>query len=149
MTTCRRLCASNAGRVSEWPKEHAWKACVRATVPWVRIPSLPPEERRSDFVVWPFLFSQKSERFEHLGSGEAFGQSENYPVPFIRILLDVLGPIDVVPEVVRADLAQLAAVYVAIIYRFVDLFGYFRIFGEVADDDIHPSMTIRTTIIVS
>ena len=30
------------GSVSEWFKEHAWKACVRATVPEVRILSLPP-----------------------------------------------------------------------------------------------------------
>ena len=28
--------------MSEWFKEHAWKACVRATVPEVRILSLPP-----------------------------------------------------------------------------------------------------------
>ena len=31
--------------MSEWLKEHAWKACVRATVPWVRIPSSPPSIR--------------------------------------------------------------------------------------------------------
>ena len=30
------------GEVSEWPKEHAWKACVRGTVPRVRIPPSPP-----------------------------------------------------------------------------------------------------------
>ena len=28
--------------MSEWFKEHAWKACVRVTVPEVRILSLPP-----------------------------------------------------------------------------------------------------------
>ncbi len=28
--------------MSEWLKEHAWKACVRVTVPWVRIPLSPP-----------------------------------------------------------------------------------------------------------
>ncbi len=33
------------GSVSEWFKEHAWKACVRATVPEVRILSLPPKSR--------------------------------------------------------------------------------------------------------
>ena len=31
-----------AGEVSEWLKEHAWKACVRVTVPRVRIPPSPP-----------------------------------------------------------------------------------------------------------
>ena len=30
------------GEVSEWLKEHAWKACVRGTVPRVRIPPSPP-----------------------------------------------------------------------------------------------------------
>ncbi len=30
------------GEVSEWFKEHAWKACVRETVPRVRIPPSPP-----------------------------------------------------------------------------------------------------------
>ena len=30
------------GEVSEWPKEHAWKACVGGTLPWVRIPPSPP-----------------------------------------------------------------------------------------------------------
>ena len=29
------------GEVTEWPKVHAWKACVRATVPRVRIPPSP------------------------------------------------------------------------------------------------------------
>jgi len=31
-----------AGEVSEWLKEHAWNACVRESVPWVRIPPSPP-----------------------------------------------------------------------------------------------------------
>jgi hypothetical protein len=28
--------------MAEWLKAHAWKACVRETVPWVRIPLSPP-----------------------------------------------------------------------------------------------------------
>lgn len=32
----------NIGEVAEWSNAHAWKACVLATVPWVRIPSSPP-----------------------------------------------------------------------------------------------------------
>ena len=28
--------------MSEWLKEHAWKACVGETLPWVRIPPSPP-----------------------------------------------------------------------------------------------------------
>src|SRR5258708_39394334 len=30
------------GEMSEWLKEHAWKACVGETLPWVRIPLSPP-----------------------------------------------------------------------------------------------------------
>ena len=29
------------GRVAEWFKAQAWKACVRESVPWVRIPPRP------------------------------------------------------------------------------------------------------------
>ena len=31
--------------MSEWLKEHAWKACVGETLPWVRIPLSPPAFR--------------------------------------------------------------------------------------------------------
>ncbi|CUX28059.1 conserved hypothetical protein [Agrobacterium sp. NCPPB 925] len=30
------------GQVAEWFKAHAWNACVRESVPWVRIPPCPP-----------------------------------------------------------------------------------------------------------
>src|SRR5437870_175057 len=30
--------------MSEWLKEHAWKACVGETLPWVRIPLSPPTQ---------------------------------------------------------------------------------------------------------
>ena len=32
----------NLGEVAERSKAHAWKACMRETVSWVRIPSSPP-----------------------------------------------------------------------------------------------------------
>src|SRR5688572_3981964 len=32
--------------MSEWLKEHAWKACVGETLPWVRIPLSPPASYR-------------------------------------------------------------------------------------------------------
>lgn len=35
------------GEMAEWLKAHAWKACVRETVPWVRIPLSPPFARFS------------------------------------------------------------------------------------------------------
>src|SRR5262245_12185504 len=31
--------------MSEWLKEHAWKACVGETLPWVRIPLSPPDSK--------------------------------------------------------------------------------------------------------
>src|ERR1039458_1107511 len=34
------------GGVAEWLKAHAWKACLRETVTWVRIPLPPPPSRR-------------------------------------------------------------------------------------------------------
>ena len=38
---CGKMVAT--GEVSEWLKEHAWKACMRATVSGVRIPISSPE----------------------------------------------------------------------------------------------------------
>ena len=35
------------GEMSEWLKEHAWKACVGETLPWVRIPLSPPDFARA------------------------------------------------------------------------------------------------------
>jgi hypothetical protein len=34
------------GGMAEWLKAHAWKACIRATVSWVRIPLPPPASMR-------------------------------------------------------------------------------------------------------
>jgi hypothetical protein len=31
-----------SGGMAEWLKAHAWKACIRETVSWVRIPLPPP-----------------------------------------------------------------------------------------------------------
>ena len=47
--------------MSEWLKEHAWKACVRETVPRVRIPLSPPLIQKK----WPshdrpFVFKARS-----------------------------------------------------------------------------------------
>ncbi len=36
------LLLSSCGEVSEWLKEHAWKACSREIATWVRIPPSPP-----------------------------------------------------------------------------------------------------------
>src|SRR5215208_3341952 len=37
------------GGVAEWLKAHAWKACIRETVSWVRIPLPPPAALRAPF----------------------------------------------------------------------------------------------------
>jgi hypothetical protein len=34
------------GEVAEWLKALAWKACIRETVSWVRIPPSPPPDNR-------------------------------------------------------------------------------------------------------
>src|SRR6185437_1450187 len=37
-----RFLTTGAGEMAEWLKAHAWKACIRETVSWVRIPLSPP-----------------------------------------------------------------------------------------------------------
>ncbi len=44
------------GGVSEWLKELAWKACVRESVPWVRIPP-PPNKKEAKRL--PFFCSEE------------------------------------------------------------------------------------------
>ena len=41
----------NAGQMAERFKAHAWKACVRESVPWVRIPLCPPTHFASNLIV--------------------------------------------------------------------------------------------------
>src|SRR5262249_31922029 len=42
---------SCAGEVAEWSMAHAWKACLRETVTWVRIPLSPPPYAPSELRV--------------------------------------------------------------------------------------------------
>ena len=50
--------------MAEWLKAHAWKACVRETVPWVRIPLSPPDSPKAvhspgggvNIAVWFLLY---------------------------------------------------------------------------------------------
>src|SRR4051812_46789387 len=60
---------SSRGSVSERPKEHASKACVGESPPWVQIPPLPPAEGphpRDHADVGPFVVPgpPKTHRFE-------------------------------------------------------------------------------------
>src|SRR5688572_3580492 len=41
--------------MSEWLKEHAWKACVGETLPWVRIPLSPPSKAANTRDIRPDL----------------------------------------------------------------------------------------------
>jgi hypothetical protein len=59
----------HAGGMAEWLKAHAWKACIRETVSWVRIPLPPPtpsfalirsDPRRSKI---PNIYRRNSARF--------------------------------------------------------------------------------------
>src|SRR5215468_11023813 len=45
VASSRQLAANPNGEMSEWLKEHAWKACVGETLPWVRIPLSPPNSK--------------------------------------------------------------------------------------------------------
>lgn len=49
------LTQSINGQVSEWSNEHAWKVCVLATVPRVRIPPCPPSIFRCNIFVMSIL----------------------------------------------------------------------------------------------
>src|SRR5439155_16155716 len=41
--------STSPGGMAEWLKAHAWKACIRETVSWVRIPLPPPVRSRPTF----------------------------------------------------------------------------------------------------
>src|SRR5213078_3251468 len=57
------LRAQARGGMAEWLKAHAWKACIRETVSWVRIPLPPPPtvfavvRRRSEIPEFSSLFA--------------------------------------------------------------------------------------------
>ena len=44
-----------SGGVAEWLKAHAWKACIRETVSWVRIPLPPPHSCSPTFAIIRFV----------------------------------------------------------------------------------------------
>src|SRR5207248_9593720 len=45
---CVAYIAAMFGGMAEWLKAHAWKACIRETVSWVRIPLPPPRTKVID-----------------------------------------------------------------------------------------------------
>ena len=78
---------SASGGMAEWLKAHAWKACIRETVSWVRIPLPPPRLNRCYITIFsPCGFPCKpSVRFEEFRLG-------NSPVrPKTNSLLEICG----------------------------------------------------------
>ncbi len=59
---------ANFGELSEWPKEHDWKSCRRATVSRVRIPCSPPEDKFSKYI-WPLGQAVKTPPFHGGNTG--------------------------------------------------------------------------------
>src|SRR3977135_4090258 len=51
------------GGMAEWLKAHAWKACIRETVSWVRIPLPPPLIKCMILLV--FLHSKRRKFLRH------------------------------------------------------------------------------------
>lgn len=67
------LTQSINGQVSEWSNEHAWKVCVLATVPRVRIPPCPPSISHRNIFIMSIL------RFLFVGGyGEEMGKILNF-----------------------------------------------------------------------
>lgn len=66
--------------MAEWLKAHAWKACVRETVPWVRIPLSPPRK-----YIKPLIFEYFFWVFARL-------VPKMIPTPALSVLLPVNGP---------------------------------------------------------
>src|SRR5215475_12218873 len=54
---------ARSGGVAEWLKAHAWKACLRETVTWVRIPLPPPNHAVSR--CFNYVFSQRAAMSPH------------------------------------------------------------------------------------
>jgi hypothetical protein len=50
--------------VAEWSKAHAWNACRRATVSWVRIPPSPPPWQPSGGAAAPLDGYARTDKFD-------------------------------------------------------------------------------------
>ena len=60
------------GEVSEWLKEHAWKACLGASLTWVRIPSSPPAGRHARYAAELFYICSPSRQWVIAPAGLLF-----------------------------------------------------------------------------
>jgi hypothetical protein len=71
-----RVDPTGFGEMSEWLKEHAWKACVRETASRVRIPLSPPEFRGwAGWGTWVRFFGDVAQMGERLVRNEEVGGS--------------------------------------------------------------------------
>ncbi len=96
------------GEVAEWSKAHAWKVCVSAMAPWVRIPSSPPCDDASATL-------KLMKKFIHLGRLELVSFVTGfclltYELAAARILAPVIGSSTYVwTSVIGVIIAALAA----------------------------------------
>src|SRR6478736_2663928 len=65
-------CENRRGEVREWSNRHAWKACVPAMGPWVRIPPSPPSEASAELLVLSVEFAREWERKVGFTTRESF-----------------------------------------------------------------------------
>src|SRR5476651_1741798 len=74
--------------MAEWLKAHAWKACVRETVPWVRIPLSPPHWSTQCFL----SRKQTRPRLTLMSGFEPFRKREGFtPLDILCMPLDDPG----------------------------------------------------------
>src|SRR5258706_11386612 len=84
--------------MSEWLKEHAWKACVGETLPWVRIPLSPPRSRQTKLL--ERCQSGRMGRSRKPLTGQPVRGFESHPLRHSlsfrseRAVLDALAPSD-------------------------------------------------------
>ncbi len=86
----RLNCGSTRGEMSEWLKEHAWKACVGETLPWVRIPLSPPTSLAD--ARWRFEWSPGFARLASLaalGTNPTLSAEVNSTTPNLGIVKPV------------------------------------------------------------
>src|SRR5580693_6167757 len=68
--------------MAEWLKAHAWKACVRETVPWVRIPLSPPFLRHGA-PLYPIVRIHRESAEDLRDAARFFAQGRSFS-PWVR-----------------------------------------------------------------
>src|SRR6056297_1013521 len=77
--------------MSEWFKEHAWKACVGETLPWVRIPLCPPFIDENQSGAWFSSINFRTwmrTQFDSERSGEVDQSEATWTIPLCPPFID-------------------------------------------------------------